>query len=121
MGLFRSTRERDNMVTPLVKHKIVKKRTLKFKRFQSDRKVTVKESWRKPRGIDGRFRRKFKGLPPHPNVAGLDLLLMHNRKYCAEVAHNVSAQNRKAIVERAQQLNVNVINKSAKLRSEEDE
>jgi hypothetical protein len=44
-----------------------------------------------------------------------------NRKYCAEVAHNVSAQNRKAIVERAQQLNVNVINKSAKLRSEEDE
>merc|ERR1712216_884456 len=114
MGLFRSTRERDNMVTPLVKHKIVKKRTLKFKRFQSDRKVTVKESWRKPRGIDGRFRRKFKGLPPHPNVgygsnkktrhllpngflkfvvhnvADLDLLLMHNRKYCAEVAHNVS-------------------------------
>ena len=55
------------------------------------------------------------------NVADLDLLLMHNRKYCAEVAHNVSAQNRKAIVERAQQLNVNVINKSAKLRSEEDE
>ena len=104
-----------------------------------------RESWRKPRGIDGRFRRKFKGLPPHPNVgygsnkktrhllpngflkfvvhnvADLDLLLMHNRKYCAEVAHNVSAQNRKAIVERAQQLNVNVINKSAKLRSEEDE
>jgi len=29
-------------VTPLVKHKIVKKRTAKFKRFQSDRKVTVK-------------------------------------------------------------------------------
>ena len=56
------------MVTPLVKHKIVKKRTLPFKRYQSDRKVTVKESWRKPRGIDGRFRRKFKGLPPHPNI-----------------------------------------------------
>ena len=30
------------MVTPLVKHKIVKKRTAKFKRYQSDRKVTVK-------------------------------------------------------------------------------
>ena len=55
------------------------------------------------------------------NVADLDLLMMHNRKYCAEVAHNVSTLNRKAIVERAQQLNVNVINKSAKLRSEEDE
>ena len=95
---------------------------------------------RKPCGIDGRFRRKFKGLPPHPNVgygsnkktkhllpngfykfvndnaADLDLLKMHNRKYCAEVAHNVSTLNCKAI-EHAQQLNVNVINKSAKLWS----
>ena len=46
---------------------------------------------------------------------------MHNRKYCAEVAHNVSAQNRKALGERAQQLIVNVSSKSAQLRSEEDE
>lgn len=35
------------------------------------------------------------------NVADLDLLLMHNRKYCAEVAHNVSTQKRKEIVQRA--------------------
>jgi len=32
------------MVTPLVKHKIIKKRTLRFRRYQSDRKVTVKVS-----------------------------------------------------------------------------
>jgi large subunit ribosomal protein L32e len=105
----------------------------------------LQESWRKPRGIDGRFRRKFKGLPPHPsvgygsnkktrhllpngflkfvvhNVADLDLLMMHNRRYCAEVAHNVSTLNRKAIVERAAQLNVNVINKDARVASEEAE
>ena len=41
------------MVTPLVKHKIVKKRTAPFKRYQSDRKVTVKVrsvcDWRPPR------------------------------------------------------------------------
>ena len=47
------------------------------------------------------------------NVKDLDLLLMHNRKYCAEIAHNVSALKRKAIVERAAQLNVLVVNKDA--------
>jgi hypothetical protein len=43
------------------------------------------------------------------------------RKYCAEIAHNVATLNRKAIVERAAQLNVCVINKDARLRSQEDE
>ena len=38
------------------------------------------------------------------NIADLDLLMMHNRKYCAEVAHNVSTRSRKAIVERADQV-----------------
>jgi large subunit ribosomal protein L32e len=33
----------------------------------------------------------------------------------------VSTLNRKAICERAAQLNVNVVNKNARLRSEEDE
>lgn len=55
------------------------------------------------------------------NVADLDMLMMQNRKYCAEIAHNVSTHKRKAIVERAQQLNVNVTNANAKLRSQEDE
>jgi hypothetical protein len=39
--------------------KIVKKRTLKFPRHQSDEFVTVKSSWRRPRGIDSRQRRKY--------------------------------------------------------------
>ena len=55
------------------------------------------------------------------NVKDLDVLLMHNRKYAAEIAHNVSTKKRKQIVERAQQLNVCVLNKDAKLRREEDE
>jgi large subunit ribosomal protein L32e len=43
------------------------------------------------------------------------------RKYAAEVASNVSALKRKAIVERARQLNINVTNGSARLRSQDDE
>lgn len=70
-------------------------------------------------------------LPPsttHPgflkfvvhNEADLDLLLMHNRTYAAEIAHNVSARKRAAIVARAAQLNVAVTNGAAKLRSQEE-
>ncbi len=43
---------------PLPHKKIVKKRTLRFKRHQSDEYVKVKESWRRPRGIDSRQRRR---------------------------------------------------------------
>ncbi len=91
------------MVQPLKKLKIVKKRTTHFKRHQSDLFKSVKESWRRPKGIDNRVRRKYKGTAPMPNVGygsnkktrhvlpsgflkfvvhnvkDLELLLMHNR------------------------------------------
>merc|ERR1719247_1847204 len=124
---------------------IVKKRTLRFKRHQSDEFVKVKDSWRRPRGIDSRQRRKFKGLTSivhigygsdkatrHrmpsgfykfivSNVKELDVLLMQNRKYAAEIAHNVSLRKRKEIVERADQLNIKVLNGAARLKTEENE
>merc|ERR1712063_65371 len=134
------------MVQPIKRVPIVKKRTKKFIRHQSDRKISVKESWRRPNGIDSRVRRKFRGcginmpnigygsnkktkhLLPNGfykvvvnNVADLELLMMHNRNYCAEIAHNVSTLKRKSIIERAQQLNINVTNATARLRSQEDE
>ncbi|KAG1658251.1 hypothetical protein FOA52_008511 [Chlamydomonas sp. UWO 241] len=132
------------MVQPLKKVTIIKKRLTRFKRHQSDRKLAVKESWRRPKGIDGRVRRKFKGAIPMPNVGygsnaktrhmmpsgflkfvvnnvnDLELLIMHNRKYAGEIAHNVSTLKRKSIVERAKQLNINLTNGAARLRSEED-
>merc|ERR1711862_207366 len=48
--------------------KIVKKRTKKFIRHQSDRYVKLSRSWRKPKGIDNRVRRKFKGMYLMPNI-----------------------------------------------------
>ncbi|KAK9055622.1 hypothetical protein SSX86_026707 [Deinandra increscens subsp. villosa] len=134
-----------NMAVPKLDKKIIKKRVKKFKRPQSDWKICVKENWRRPKGIDSRVRRKFKGVTLMPNIGygsdkktrhylpngfkkfvvhnakELEVLMMHNRTYCAEIAHNVSTRKRKEIVERAAQLDVVVTNKLARLRSQEDE
>merc|ERR1711937_36095 len=127
------------------KPKMVKKRMKRFPRFQADRFKKMGQSWRKPRGIDGRVRRKFKGTTIMPNIgygsdkktrfrlkngfykflvqspADLEMLLMHNEKYAVEIAHNVGAKKRKEIVERADQLKLYITNRFSRLRAEENE
>jgi len=122
---------------------IVKKRTKKFKRHQSDRYHSVKESWRKPKGIDNRVRRRFKGQLPMPkigygsnkktrhmmpsghksmlvhNLPEIELLLMNNSRYAAVIAHGVSSKKRVEMVQRAKLLGVKVVNAAGKLRTEE--
>eukprot|EP00292_Cryptomonas_paramecium_P014538 CAMPEP_0113676992 /NCGR_PEP_ID=MMETSP0038_2-20120614/8994_1 /TAXON_ID=2898 /ORGANISM="Cryptomonas paramecium" /LENGTH=139 /DNA_ID=CAMNT_0000594169 /DNA_START=47 /DNA_END=466 /DNA_ORIENTATION=+ /assembly_acc=CAM_ASM_000170 len=138
------SRSRTNL-RPALRPKIVKKKSNKFVRFHADLFKRMAQSWRKPHGMDGRFRRHFKGTPKHvkigygsnkqtrflmpdgflkfqvSNVKELEMLLMHNKKYAAEIAHNVSTRKRKAIIERAEQLSIKVTNADAKLRSEEAE
>merc|ERR1712121_564632 len=135
------------MVVPSTKRVIIKKRRKRFIRHQSERYDKVKPSWRKPKGIDSRVRRRFKGQYLMPsigygtkasdrhrcsdqknfkkfvvnNVAELEVLMMNNRVFCAEIAHAVSAKKRKAIVERAEQLDIHVTNKNAKLRTQDNE
>jgi large subunit ribosomal protein L32e len=132
-------------LTPASRPKIVKKRTKRFIRHQSDRYDKLKQNWRRPKGIDNRVRRKFRGMYKLPgigygsakstkhmlptgfrkvlvhNLKELEVLMMQNKKFCAEIAHGVSSKNRKALIERAQQLAIRVTNPSAKMRSEENE
>ncbi|XP_006894010.1 PREDICTED: 60S ribosomal protein L32-like [Elephantulus edwardii] len=120
---------------PLLKPKIVKKRTKKFICHQS---VCY-------RGINNRVQRRLKGQILMPNIGyrsnkktkhmlpsgfhkflvhnvkELEVLLMWNKSYGAEIMHNVSSKNLKAIVERAARLAVRVTNPKARLRSEENE
>eukprot|EP00299_Pterocystis_sp_00344_P008592 c3321_g1_i1.p1 GENE.c3321_g1_i1~~c3321_g1_i1.p1 ORF type:complete len:138 (+),score=25.71 c3321_g1_i1:32-445(+) len=134
-------------VTPLVKRKIVKKKTNHFRRHHWDRYTRLGQSvtWRKPKGIDSCVRRRYKGQLPMPNIGygsnqktrhllpnglkkfqvsnikELEVLLMQNRVYAAEIAHNVSSRKRAQIVERAAQLNVKLLNGNAKLNTEQHE
>merc|ERR1712216_805 len=133
------------MPTPSSRPAIVKKHTSKFKRHQSDRFKRVDESWRRPKGIDSVVRRKFRGKILMPNigygsnkktrhllpsgfkkfvvhnVSELELLMMHNGEYAAEVAHDVSLKTRTAINARADELDIKVVNRNARMTNEDDE
>lgn len=53
------------------------------------------------------------------NEREVELLLMHNGVFAAEIAHGVSSRKRIAIVEKARVLGVKVTNSMARVRTEE--
>ncbi|XP_049487819.1 60S ribosomal protein L32-like [Panthera uncia] len=123
---------------PLVKPKIIKKRTKKFIQHQSEiQYVKTKCNWKKPRDIGNKVHRRFNDQILMSNIgygnkkvkymlpSGFQKFLVHNIKelkallffsksYSAEIAHNVSSKNCKVITDRAAQLAIRVTNSSAR-------
>lgn len=124
---------------PILSHINSQKCKKTFNRFKSDRYVRVKKSWRHPRGIDNRVRRKYRGVIQMPskgfktakvikhltpegyrkvmvsNVRELEALKSLNTYYCAEIRHAVGARKRIEIVSKADEYNIVVVNRTGKL------
>lgn len=128
------------VAVPLKKAKKVIKRTKKFTRFESeDYPHKLSAAWRKPRGIDNRCRRQYKGNKPLVKIGygnkkelrhvlpngfkkflirdpkDIEILLMNNRVFCGEIASNISALTRTKVIKRAAELNVRLTNAKAKV------
>ena len=110
----------------------VKNKKPDFRRQESWRYKRVKESWRRPRGIDSKMRKKVKGWPKSPRVgyrgprearglhpSGYMEVLVHNvddvdgvdpKTQAIRIAHTVGARKRVEISARAKEREIHILN-----------
>ena len=121
----------------------MKRKRPDFVRQESWRYVRVKESWRKPRGIDSKMRLKVKGWPKSPEVgyrgpravrglhpSGFEEVIVHNvdelrevdpERQAVRIAHTVGSRKRGEIVAEAERLGIVVLNPRRIIVIEEEE
>jgi large subunit ribosomal protein L32e len=114
-----------------------------FLRSESWRYSKMSESWRRPRGLDHKMRRKIKGWPPMvstgykgPKIArglhpsGLREILVHNVEeisgvdptvQAARIAHTVGKKKRALILVEAKKKKIRVLNPGIEEAGEEAE
>ncbi|XP_077301374.1 uncharacterized protein LOC143921925 [Arctopsyche grandis] len=128
-----------NKPSPLLLFKSENGKKKTFKRYHSDRYLRLRTTWRHPRGLDNRVRKKHSGVLEMPskrfrtpaivkdilpcgfrqvivqNVNDLKALTSVNRRYCATISKTVGARTRIAIVNEAKLLGIHVTNAMGKL------
>ena len=121
--------------------KLAKHKKPEFLRSESWRYSKLSESWRRPRGLDHKMRRKIKGWPPmvstgykgpksarglHPS--GYREVLIHNvqevsgvdsKTQAARIAHTVGKKKRAQIIAEARKKKVVVLNAKEVKEAEE--
>uniref|UniRef100_M3Z640 60S ribosomal protein L32 n=1 Tax=Mustela putorius furo TaxID=9669 RepID=M3Z640_MUSPF len=110
----------------LMKPNVVKKRTKKFIRHESNWYVKIKHNWQKLRDTENRGHRGFKGQTltsktacgsskktKHMRPSGfwkILVSLMCNTIHCTESAHSVFSKNHRNTIARTAQLAIRVAN-----------
>lgn len=119
-----------------------KRKKPEFRRQESWRLKRVKESWRKPRGLDNKMRKKVKGWPSSPNKgyreqkslrgihpSGLQEVIVANvndlEKVSPEhkairIAHIVGDRKRTEIVNKAKEMGFHILNPGKTEETEEE-
>merc|ERR1739845_216294 len=84
--------------------------------------IRMRTGWRKPRGIDNRARRKFRGTTIMPKIGYGSAKKTRHMLPCGLYKFTVSqSKDRKTIVERAEQLGLKVTNKISRMQTVERE